>query len=67
MESKVNPLVEYENKWVALNAKQDKVVLSAASLSGLQKKLMVQRDRDLVVTKVMPFDVYLAPNVSEKD
>ena len=62
-----NPLVDYENKWVALDEKQSKVVLASETLLGLQKKIKQQEDRNLVVTRVMPFDVYLAPNVKKTD
>ena len=58
-----NPLVNYENKWVALDENQERVILSANTLSRLQKKILKQKNRNLVVTKVMPFDIYLAPHV----
>jgi len=58
-----NPLIKYENKWVALDEKQEKVLLSATTLSVLQRKILKQKKRNLVVTKVIPFDISLAPNV----
>lgn len=62
-----NPLLNYENKWVALDKRQEKVVHSAKTLSALQKLIIKQKKRDLIVTKVMPFNVSLAPNVTASD
>jgi hypothetical protein len=56
-----HPLLNYENKWVALNSKQSKVILHAKSLPGLLKKIKSQNKKDLVVTKVMSFHHYYAP------
>jgi len=68
MKKKVeNPLLNYENKWVALDEKQEKVVLFADTLAKLQKKIVKQKSRSLAVMWVSPFDVYLAPYVLKKN
>lgn len=61
-----NPLVDYENKWVALNEDKKKVVESAQSLGALNNKLDKSKRNDVVITKVLPFDVLIAPNVEAK-
>ena len=58
-----NPLINYENKWVALNSNYSKVVESADTFESLKRKLDKVGRKKIVVTKVLPFDTILAPNV----
>lgn len=59
-----NPLLNYENKWVALNNKQDKVVASANDLKNLHQKINKLKTKNVVLTWVPPFNVALAPNAT---
>lgn len=56
-------LLPYENKWVALNTKGDKVLASAKDVEGLTSKLKrmgVKKDR-ATLTWVFPFASSYAP------
>ena len=60
----MNPLLEYENQWVALSADKKTVVIAAPKLSTLLKKLS-KKDKNLILTKVLPFDTAYAPHVTQ--
>ena len=55
-----NPLLKYENKWVALS-KGKKVVAYANSIKELDRKLRKTRSGDFIVTKVLPFNIAYSP------
>jgi hypothetical protein len=61
-----NPLIKFENKWVALRPDGDEVVESGNSLNDLEKKLAAVGvgvgDKSVVLTKVLPFDVAYCPH-----
>ncbi len=52
----------FEDKWVAMDVKRNKIVSSADNIFDLKKKLKAKRDRDIVLTYVERFDSYLSPN-----
>lgn len=52
----------YEDKWVALNKGQTKVVASGSSIRMVEKKLNKQKDKDVIITYVLPFQKYYSPN-----
>lgn len=53
--------LKYENKWVALDTQKGEVVVASDSLSGLDRKLVETKRRDVAITRVLPFDCVLAP------
>jgi len=56
-----NPLLPFENKWVALSADRKKVVASGRTIKELDKNLIKQKIKDVILTKVLPFDQVLSP------
>ncbi|MBI3443486.1 hypothetical protein HY008_02350 [Candidatus Woesebacteria bacterium] len=56
-------LLPYENKWVALTPKGDKVIASARDVKVLSKKLELLKIKKekAVMTWVFPFSQSLAP------
>jgi len=57
----LNPLIPFENKWVALTTDRKKVVASGRTIKELDKNLIKQRIKNVVLTKVLPFDQVLSP------
>lgn len=58
---KVKILLDYENKWVALDKKREKVLFASKSLESLHKKLVKAKEKDVILHYVPPFDGYLSP------
>lgn len=56
-----SPLLNYENKWVALSPDREEVVTAADSIKQLEKKVLKLGKKDVVFTWVPPFDKVLAP------
>lgn len=52
-----NPLLPYENKWVAITQDGKKVITSATTIKTLDKKLEKMERKDVIMTKVLPFSV----------
>lgn len=61
-----NPLVNYENKWVALTPDNKKVIMSAKDLKSLHNKLLEKKVKknQAVLMWVPPFNVALIPNAA---
>lgn len=62
-----NILLPYENKWVAVTPRGDKVVAAASDVKTLDKKLrrMGKKEKGVVMLRVFPFDGFYSPfNVS---
>jgi len=57
----INPLIPFENKWVALSPDRKKVIASGSSIKELDRKLEKLGDEKAVFTKVLPFDQVLSP------
>ena len=55
-----NPLINFENKWVALTSDRKKVIASDDDLKKLDKKLKKMGKEDIILTFVPPF-TYIAP------
>ena len=55
-----NPLMNYENKWVALSSDRKEVLAAADSVKQLEKKAKKLKSK-VVFTWVPPFDRVLAP------
>lgn len=56
-----NPFLNFENKWVALSSNKEKVVTSADTIEALEKKVKKLGKKNVVFTRVPPFDVSFAP------
>ena len=56
-----NPLLNYENQWVALTLDYSNVIESADSPKKLENKLIKQNIKDVVLMKVLPFDCSISP------
>ncbi len=57
----VNPLIPFENKWVALTPDRRTVIASGTTIEKLDKKLSKLKDREAILTKVLPFDQVFSP------
>jgi hypothetical protein len=55
-----NPLINYENKWVAITPDYSKVIESADQPKELEKKLIKQKIKNVILMKVSPFK-YISP------
>jgi len=55
-----NPLLNYENKWVAITKDYSKVIESADRPEDLEKKLIKQKIKNVILMKVNPFN-YFSP------
>ena len=53
-----NILFPYERKWVALSSNRSKVIMSGPNLKEVTNKL---KDKDAIITYVLPFDGYYSP------
>ena len=60
MKSIKNPLLNYENKWVAMSKDYSKVIESADRPQDLERKLIEQKIKNVVLMKVTPFN-YFSP------
>ena len=58
---KTKILLDYENKWVALNKDRSMVVDAAKTLDGLYKRLSKTKKKDVILHYVPPFNTYLSP------
>ncbi len=58
-----NPLINYENKWVALTPDRKTVIAAGRSYKEVDKKLKKMKQEDVILTFVPPFDTFLSPNV----
>lgn len=57
-----NPLINYENKWVALTNDNKKVLAAADTILELEKKLKRKSYKNFTLTWVPPFDKVLSLN-----
>lgn len=56
-----NPLVPFENKWVALSPDRKRVVASGATVKEVDEKLKEQKNENAILTRVLPFDKVYSP------
>lgn len=56
-------LLPYEKKWVALNSDRSKVITSGLSIKEVTSKLEKRKEKDIILTYVLPFDGSYAPYV----
>lgn len=63
MEQKVDSkiLSKYENKWVALNENNSKVLAFGNSITEVEKKLQKLKEKNAVITRILPLDKLYAP------
>lgn len=57
----VNPLIPFENMWVALSLDRKRVVASGRTTRELEKKVDKIGNDEVVFTKVLPFDQFYSP------
>lgn len=57
----VNPLIPFENMWVALTVDRKRVVASGETIKELEKKMDKIDNREVIFTKVLPFDQFYSP------
>lgn len=50
-----NPLINYEDKWVALTPDRSKVVAAGETLEDLDKKLKSLKKKNIILHYVPPF------------
>lgn len=60
MKQTQNPLLNYENKWVAISKDYSKVIESADKPQDLEKKLTKQKIKNVILMKIDPFK-YFSP------
>jgi hypothetical protein len=54
-------LLPYENKWVALTPKGNKVITSDKTISGIFKKVKKLKNNKAIITKILSFDTAYSP------
>ncbi|MEK7086092.1 MAG: DUF5678 domain-containing protein [Patescibacteria group bacterium] len=52
---------KYENEWIALNEKTQKVVASGKNIAQVQKKAEKSKDKSIILKFIYPFNTYFAP------
>lgn len=59
----VNPLISFENKWVALSPDRKKVIASGLTIKEVNQKLkkLQTKNGDAILTMVLPFDKVYSP------
>jgi len=57
----VNPLIPFQNKWVALTLDRKEVIASSSRIETLTQKLEKMKKKDAILTRVLPFDKYYSP------
>lgn len=56
-----NPLIPFENKWVALTQDRKEVIAASPRVEILAKKLEKMDRKKAILTRVLPFDKYYSP------
>ena len=57
-----NPLIDFENQWVALSTDYKKVLVSAKTMKGLNQKIVESKlQNKVIVTRVYPFSTIFCP------
>ncbi|MDD5147196.1 MAG: DUF5678 domain-containing protein [Candidatus Daviesbacteria bacterium] len=59
---RLNLLLPYENKWVALNRNRTKVVADSDDLKNLDKKLKKLKAKNVIISWILPFNASYSPN-----
>lgn len=57
----VNPLIPFENQWVAFTPDRKRVIASGATIKELDRQLTKLKNKDAILTKVLPFDQVFSP------
>ena len=50
-----NPLINFENKWVALTSDRRRVVVSGKTLEEVDKKLKNLKEKNIILHYIPPF------------
>jgi len=56
-----NPLIHFENKWVALTQDRKRVIAAGDSIKEVNQKLKQLKDQNVILTHVLPFDKIYSP------
>lgn len=56
-----NPMVNYENQWVALSSDNKKILAASKNLEDLDKEIKKIKNLKFTVIKILPFNTVLAP------
>lgn len=56
-----NPLIPFENMWVALSLDRKRVVASGGTVKELEKKMNKIGNSEVIFTRVLPFDQFYSP------
>lgn len=54
---------KYEDKWVAVNKKTEKILASGKDIKEVTKKMKRWDAKTVIFKYIPPFDVYLAPSI----
>ena len=57
----INPLIPFEDKWVALTMDNKRVVASGVTIKELEEKMDKIGNCEVIFTKVLPFDQFYSP------
>ncbi|OGV94737.1 hypothetical protein A3A66_01915 [Microgenomates group bacterium RIFCSPLOWO2_01_FULL_46_13] len=56
-----NPLISYENKWIALSSDKKRVIASGKTIETVEKKLAKAKNSEAILMKVLPFETVYSP------
>lgn len=59
-------LLKYQNKWVALNEARTKILASGSTIKEIEKKIAQIKEKNVVVTYILPQDRLYAPHNYKK-
>lgn len=59
-------LLNYQNKWVALNEERTKILTSGATIKEVERKISRLKVENVVVTHILPKDRLYAPFTHKK-
>lgn len=57
----VNPLIPFEDMWVALSLDRKRVIASGETIKELKKKMEKIGSNDVIFTKVFSFNQFYSP------
>lgn len=59
-------LLNYQNKWVALNEGRTKILASGSTIKEVERKISRLQQKNVVVTHILPQDRLYAPHSHKK-
>lgn len=55
-------LLNYQNKWVALNKTKTKILATGSTIKEIEKKIAKTQQKNVIVTHILPQDRLYAPH-----